>query len=76
MLEPLVLAAQALIILDGAEDLGAKKAVALRLEGPVVDGFRLFDLAKGPRPDLVRRGYANPDRIEFFLLIVLLEELE
>ncbi len=42
MLEALVLAAKTLIVLYGTKDLGAEQPVALRLEGPVVDGFRLF----------------------------------
>ena len=48
ILHPLILAAQALVILDRPEDAGAEQAVALGLEGPVVDGFGLFDLAEGP----------------------------
>jgi hypothetical protein len=46
MLEPLVLAAQALVVLDRPEDLGAEQAIALGLERPVVDRFGLLDLAK------------------------------
>ena len=45
VLHALVLAAQALVVLDRAEDAGAEQAVALRLEGAVVDGLRLLDLA-------------------------------
>jgi hypothetical protein len=48
VLHALVLAAQALVVLDRAEDARAEQAVALRLEGPVVDGLRLFDFAEGP----------------------------
>jgi hypothetical protein len=59
MLEPLVLAAQALVILDRSEDLGAEQPVALRLEGSVVDGFRLTDFAVGPGTDLVGRGQTD-----------------
>jgi hypothetical protein len=40
--QALVLTAQAFVILDRAKDLGAEQAVALRLEGTVVDGFRLL----------------------------------
>jgi hypothetical protein len=54
MLEALVLAAQALVVADRAEDLGAEQAVALRLEGAVVDGLRLLDLAVGPGADHLR----------------------
>ena len=45
VLHALVLAAQALVVLDRAEDARAEQAVALRLEGAVVDGLRLLDLA-------------------------------
>ena len=45
VLHALVLAAEALPVGDRAEDLGAEQTVALRLEGPVVDGLRLGDLA-------------------------------
>ncbi len=54
VLHALVLAAQALVILDRPEDAGAEQAVALGLEGAVVDGLRLFDLAVGPRQNLLR----------------------
>jgi len=46
MLEALVLAAQALVVLDRAKDLGAEQAVTLRLERTVVDGFRLLTSPK------------------------------
>src|SRR3954467_12252325 len=64
VLHALVLAAQALVVLDRPEDAGAEQAVALRLEGPVVDGFRLLDLAVGPGQNLLRRGNRNPDLVE------------
>jgi hypothetical protein len=48
VLDALVLAAQALIVLDRAEDARAEQAVALGLERPVVDRLRLLDLAEGP----------------------------
>ncbi len=48
MLQALVLAAKAFVVLYGTEDLRAEQAVPLRLEGPVVDRFRFLDLAKGP----------------------------
>jgi hypothetical protein len=54
VLEPLVLAAQALVVLDGPEDLRAEETVALRLERPVVDRLRLLDLAERPRADHFR----------------------
>src|SRR3989442_7598082 len=54
VLHALVLAAQALVVLDWPEDARAEQAVALRLEGAVVDGLRLLDLAVGPRQNLLR----------------------
>ena len=41
VLHALVLAAQALPVGDRTENPGAEQAIALRLEGPVIDGFRL-----------------------------------
>src|SRR3977135_2267640 len=64
VLHALVLAAQALVILDRPEDAGAEQAVALRLEGAVVDGLRLLDLAGGPRQNLLRGCDRNPDLVE------------
>src|SRR5207245_8903131 len=48
MLHPLVLAAQAFPVRDGAKNFGAKETVALGLERAVVDGLRLGDFAVGP----------------------------
>src|SRR5690606_24518918 len=64
VLHPLVLAAQALVVLDRAEDARAEKAVTLRLERAVVDGFRLLDLAERPRHDVIRTGDRDFDLIE------------
>ncbi len=41
----LVLAAQAFIVLDRAEDARAEETIAFRLERTVVDRLRLLDLA-------------------------------
>ena len=48
----LVLTAGALPVLRGAKDALAEQAVALGLEGAVVDGLGLFDLAVRPLSDL------------------------
>ena len=69
----LVLAAVALVVLRRAEDLGAEQAVALRLEGAVVDRLRLADLAVRPRPDLLRRGQRDAQRVEGEGILGLLE---
>ena len=45
VLHALVLAAVALVVLHRAKDLRAEEPVALRLEGAVVDGLGLLDLA-------------------------------
>ena len=76
MLEALVLAAQAFIVLHRPEDLGAEQTVAFRLEGAVIDGFRLLDFAVGPGADLFRGSQTDLDRIEFFLLCDLLEQIQ
>src|SRR3546814_14486502 len=64
VLHALVLAAQALVILDRPEDPGAEQAVPLRLEGAVVDRLRLLDLAERPGPDPLRTGDRNADLVE------------
>ena len=48
VLEAFVLATQALVIFQWSKQFGAEKAVALRLEGAVVDGLGLFHLTEGP----------------------------
>jgi hypothetical protein len=73
VLQPLVLAAQALVVLRRAEDLGAEQAIPLRLEGAVVDGLRLLHLAVGPGADLLRRCKTDLDRVEFLFLRYLFE---
>src|SRR5271157_4579267 len=64
VLHPLILAAQAFPIGDGAEDFCAEQAVTLRLKGAVVDGLRLGDFAVGPGTDFFRTGEADPDGIK------------
>ena len=63
-LHALVLAAQALVILDRPEDAGAEQPVPLRLERAVVDGLRLLDLAIGPGADLLRARHLDLDLVE------------
>src|SRR5579859_2465422 len=64
ILHALVLAAQALVILDGPEDAGAEQAVALGLEGTIVDGFGLLDLAERPGADALGTGDGDLDLVE------------
>ena len=65
-LEPdaLVLAAVALPVLGGTEDLLAEEAVLLGLERAVVDGLRLLHLAVGPHADRVGGGETDPQLAE------------
>jgi hypothetical protein len=74
VLHALVLAAQALVVLHGAEDARAEQPVTLRLEGAVVDRLGLLDLAIGPRADTLRRGDADLDLVEGFGLRQLVGE--
>jgi hypothetical protein len=76
VLQALVLAAQALVVLDRPEDLRAEQAVAFGLERAVVDRLGLLDLAKRPRTDLLGRCEPDLDRVELFLLLNLLEQIE
>ncbi len=74
-LHALVLAAQALIVFDRAKDAGAEQPVPLRLEGAVVDGLGLLDLAIRPAADLLWRGHLNFDLVEGHGLAGLTEDL-
>ena len=64
MFHSFVFTAITFIVLDGAEYLGAKQAVALGFESAVVDRLRLGDFAVGPGPDLFRARQADPDGVE------------
>src|SRR3981189_2059760 len=64
VLHALVLAAQALVVLDRPEDARAEQAVTLGLERAVVDGLGLLDFAVGPRQNLLRARDRNPDLVE------------
>ena len=62
--DALILAAVALPVLGRSKNALAVQAVALRLQGAVVDGFGLFDLAVAPCADLLRGGKADFNGIE------------
>src|SRR4051812_25348664 len=64
VLHALVLAAQALVILDRTEDARAEQAVTLGLERAVVDRLGLLDLAERPAADALRGGNADLDLVE------------
>ena len=64
VLHALVFSAQAFPVRDRAENLRAEKAVALGLEGAVVDGLRLGHFTVRPRPDLFRARQADANGIE------------
>jgi hypothetical protein len=63
---PLVLAAVALPVPRGAEDLLAEEAVTFGLEGAVVDGLGLLDLAMAPLTDVVGGGETDTELVEEF----------
>src|SRR6185312_10965893 len=64
MLHALVFSAQALPVSDRAEDARAEEAVALGLEGAVIDCFRLGHFAMRPAADLFRRGQADANGVK------------
>src|SRR5690606_27626827 len=76
VLHALVLAAQALVVLHRAEDGGAEQAVALGLEGAVVDGLGLLHFAERPRADQVRRRQRDLDGVEVERRALLVEEVQ
>ena len=59
----LIFAAGTFPILDGAKDAFAKEAAFLGLEGAVVDGLGVFDLALGPAADGFGAGDGQGDVI-------------
>src|SRR5205814_10707008 len=65
-LEPdaLVLAAVALPVAGGTEDLLAEEPVLFRLERAVVDRLRLLDLAVRPLPDVVSGRQADTQLVK------------
>ena len=60
----LVLAAGALPVTGRSEDLFAEQTVFLWLQGTVVNGFRLLDLAMAPITDVIGGGQANPQFVK------------
>ena len=67
VLQALVFAAKALVILHRAEDASAEQAVPLRLLRPIVDRFGLADLSVRPRPHHLRRGEADLQGVELLV---------
>ena len=61
---PLVLAAMALIVFNGAENALAEEAIPFRLIGPVVDGFRLQHFAMALLEDFLGRRHADANLVE------------
>ena len=64
ILHALVLAAQALVVLDRPENARTEQPVALRFERPVVDRLRLPDLAIRPGSDFLRARNRDLDLVE------------
>src|SRR6185312_2950194 len=64
VLHPLVLAAQAFVVLDRSKNTRAEQTIPLRLERAVVDRLGLFDFAVGPGQNLFRARDRNPDLVE------------
>ncbi len=62
--DTLVLAARALPVACGPEDLLTEETVTLGLEGAVVDGLGLLHLAPGPRGDVVARREGDLEAVE------------
>ena len=75
ILEALVLAAKALIILHRAKDLGTEKTVAFRLLGTIVNRLRLLDFTVGPGVDLFGTGKSDADRVEMIFRLDLVEDI-
>ncbi len=70
VLDALVLAAGALPVAGRTEDPLAEQTAFLGLEGPIVDGFRILDLAPAPGPDYLRRGDRDGNLVKGLRLVV------
>src|SRR5271165_2973861 len=64
ILHTLVLAAQALVILNRAEDSSAEQTIAFRLKRAIVDRLRLLDLSERPGVDSFGTGDRDADLVE------------
>ena len=64
MLDPFILPAGTFPILGRTENPFAEKAAFFRLEGAVIDGFRVLYLTAAPSADCIRSGNGNVDLIE------------
>src|SRR6516162_6143515 len=64
ILHALVLAAQALVILDRTEDSSAEQAVTFGFERAVVDRLRLLDLAERPGVNSFGTGDRDADLVK------------
>src|SRR5690606_29852134 len=73
VLHALVFATQTLVVLNRTKYLGAEQTFTLRLEGTVVNGFRLFNFAVRPGANHFRGCKADADRIKLFNLSLGLE---
>ena len=73
MLQALVFAAEAFIVLHWAKNLGAEQAIPLGLECTVVNRLWFFDFAIRPGANLLRRCQANFDFVKNLVLLNLLE---
>ena len=71
-----VLAAVALVVLGRPEDFCAEQPVAFGFERPVIDGFRLLDLAVGPRLHQVRGSQRNTNSAEAQRVLGFFEETQ
>ncbi len=76
VLETLVFAAQALVVLDRTKDARAEQAITLRLEGAVIDGLRLFHFAKRPGTDQIRRCQTDLQLVELRDLSLTFEQIQ
>ena len=75
VLHALVLAAQALVVLDRPEDTRAEQSITFRLERAIVDRLGLLDLAEAPRQDLVGARDRDLDLVERLWLNDRAEEI-
>ena len=75
VLQALVLTAQALVVLNGAENTRTEQTIALGFESTVVNGFGLLHFAKRPATNFFGAGQADANGVELVCRALLAQQI-
>jgi hypothetical protein len=76
MLHALIFAANTFIVPNWSKYFGTKKAIALRLEGTIINRFRLLYFTERPTSDPFWRSYRDFDRAKIQWILWLFKEVK